>query len=43
MMSCARYIVGAIASSEDMIEIDFKDGTTIAVGEQYGIGRRQNW
>jgi hypothetical protein len=32
--------VGAIGSSEDLIEIDFKDGKIRRVGDQYGIGRR---
>jgi hypothetical protein len=31
--------VGAIASSEDLIEIDFADGKVSRVGDQYGIGR----
>jgi hypothetical protein len=31
--------VGTIASSEDMLEIDFENGKIIAVGDQYGIGR----
>src|SRR5262249_10046440 len=31
--------VGLIASSEDMIEIDFTDGKISRVGDQYGIGR----
>lgn len=32
---------GAIAASEDMLEIDFADGKISQVGDQYGIGRRQ--
>ena len=32
--------LGMIGSSEDMLEIDFKDGRVSAVGDQYGIGRR---
>ena len=32
--------VGTIGSSEDMIEIDFKDGKISQIGDQYGIGRR---
>ena len=32
--------VGTIASSEDMLEIDFTNGRISAVGDQYGIGRR---
>lgn len=31
--------VGAIGSSEDMIEIDFADGKVSRVGDQYGVGR----
>ncbi|MEN3286189.1 MAG: hypothetical protein V7634_489, partial [Bradyrhizobium sp.] len=31
--------VGEIASSEDLIEIDFVDGKVSRVGDQYGIGR----
>jgi hypothetical protein len=31
--------VGEIASSEDLIEIDFADGKVSRVGDQYGIGR----
>jgi 6-phosphogluconolactonase (cycloisomerase 2 family) len=31
---------GAIAASEDMLEIDFADGKITRVGDQYGIGRR---
>jgi DNA-binding beta-propeller fold protein YncE len=31
--------VGSISSSEDMIEIDFRDGNISRVGDQYGIGR----
>jgi hypothetical protein len=31
--------VGSIGSSDDMIEIDFKDGAIIRTGDQYGIGR----
>ncbi|HJU19571.1 MAG TPA: hypothetical protein VJ770_24215 [Stellaceae bacterium] len=33
--------VGAIAASEDMLEIDFADGKISQVGDQYGIGRRR--
>lgn len=33
--------VGAIGSSEDMLEIDFKDGRIVQVGDQFGIGRKQ--
>jgi hypothetical protein len=32
--------VGAIVSSEDMIEIDFADGKIARVGDQFGIGRK---
>jgi len=32
--------VGAIGSSEDLLEIDFADGKVTQVGDQYGIGRR---
>ena len=32
--------VGVIASSEDMLEIDFADGKISEVGDQFGIGRR---
>jgi hypothetical protein len=32
--------VGAISSSEDMLEIDFADGKVVRVGDQYGIGRK---
>jgi hypothetical protein len=32
--------VGAIGSSEDLLEIDFADGKITRVGDQYGIGRR---
>jgi len=31
-----------IGSSEDMLEIDFADGKISRVGDQYGIGRREN-
>jgi hypothetical protein len=31
--------VGLIASSEDMLEIDFAEGKIIRVGDQFGIGR----
>jgi hypothetical protein len=31
--------VGSIASSEDMLEIDFTEGRITRVGDQYGIGR----
>lgn len=31
---------GAINSSEDMLEIDFKAGQIIQVGDQFGVGRR---
>lgn len=31
--------IGAIRSSEDMLEIDFADGKISRVGDQYGIGR----
>src|SRR6516164_7802725 len=34
--------IGVIDSSEDMLEIDFTDGKTSRVGDQYGIGRRKN-
>jgi hypothetical protein len=34
--------VGVIGSSEDMLEIDFEDGKISRVGDQYGIGRREN-
>jgi hypothetical protein len=33
---------GVIASSEDMLEIDFVDGKIAQVGDQFGIGRRQS-
>jgi hypothetical protein len=33
--------VGAIGSSEDMLEIDFANGKITRVGDQYGIGRRK--
>jgi len=32
--------LGLIASTEDMIEIEFADGKISRVGDQYGIGRR---
>jgi hypothetical protein len=32
--------IGIIASSEDMLEIDFSGGKISGVGDQYGIGRR---
>jgi hypothetical protein len=32
--------VGVIASTEDMLEIDFENGRITQVGDQYGIGRR---
>ena len=32
--------VGVIASSEDMLEIDFANGKISQVGDQYGVGRR---
>jgi len=32
--------LGRIASTEDMIEIEFADGKISRVGDQYGIGRR---
>jgi hypothetical protein len=32
--------VGAIGSSEDLLEIDFADGRITRIGDQYGIGRR---
>jgi hypothetical protein len=35
-----RSFVGAIAASEDMLEIDFIDGRVTQMGDQYGIGRR---
>jgi hypothetical protein len=31
---------GNIGASEDMLEIDFRDGKITGVGDQYGIGRR---
>jgi hypothetical protein len=31
---------GVIGASEDMLEIDFVDGTIRQIGDQYGIGRR---
>jgi hypothetical protein len=34
--------VGVIGSSEDMLEIDFADGRVSRVGDQYGIGRKEN-
>jgi hypothetical protein len=33
--------LGTIGASEDMLEIDFANGRIIAVGDQYGIGRRR--
>jgi hypothetical protein len=33
--------IAVIGSSEDMLEIDFVDGKITQVGDQYGIGRRQ--
>jgi hypothetical protein len=33
--------VGAIAGSEDMLEIDFANGKITQVGDQYGIGRQR--
>jgi hypothetical protein len=32
--------IGVIGSSEDLLEIDFANGTISQVGDQYGIGRR---
>jgi hypothetical protein len=32
---------GFIGSSEDMLEIDFRNGKVVQVGDQFGIGRRQ--
>jgi hypothetical protein len=32
--------VGAIGSSEDLLEIDFADGKPVRAGDQYGIGRK---
>jgi hypothetical protein len=32
--------VGVIGASEDMLEIDFKNGRITQMGDQYGIGRR---
>ena len=32
--------VGAVGSSEDMLEVDFQDGKVVRVGDQYGIGRK---
>jgi len=32
--------VGAIGSSEDLLEIDFAEGKPIRAGDQYGIGRK---
>lgn len=32
--------VGAIGSSEDLLEVDFADGKVSRVGDQFGIGRR---
>ena len=34
--------VGAIRSSEDMLEVDFTDGKVSRVGDQYGIGRARH-
>ena len=31
---------GAIGSSEDMLEVDFRDGKIVQVGDQFGIGRK---
>jgi hypothetical protein len=31
---------GVIGASEDMLEIDFVDGTIHQIGDQYGIGRQ---
>lgn len=33
--------IAVIGSSEDMLEIDFADGKITQIGDQYGIGRRQ--
>ena len=35
----AHTSVGAIGSSEDMLEIDFLNGKISQVGDQFGIGR----
>jgi len=32
--------VGAIASSEDLLEVDTRNGEIVQVGDQYGIGRK---
>ena len=37
-----RTSLGMVGASEDMIEIDFMDGKINRVGDQYGIGRREN-
>jgi hypothetical protein len=34
-----RGSVGSISSSEDMLEIDFRDGVITRAGDQFGIGR----
>ena len=31
--------VGSIGPSEDLLEVDFRDGSVVAVGNQFGIGR----
>jgi hypothetical protein len=31
--------VGSLGPSEDLLEVDFADGTPVAVGNQFGIGR----
>jgi len=36
-----HVFVGAISSSEDMLEVDFANGKVSRVGDQYGIGRVQ--
>jgi hypothetical protein len=36
----AHTSIGVIASSEDLLEIDFLNGKISQVGDQYGIGRR---
>ncbi len=34
-----RQKVGTVTGSRQMIEVDFRDGKVIAVGDQYGVGR----
>ena len=32
--------VASVAASEDLLEVDFEDGTPVAVGNQFGVGRK---